>query len=315
MRTKRTVLFCLLAAMMMLAGFLFPDGAMAAGLLTDQTEEGAKPRTVTLYFRHSQSRWLEREQREISISLSESPEKALVQALVEGPKAGTLTSLFPAGVKVLSVIAEGRQLFVTFNERLMAPYSDEGADIAQEGYRAGEGRLRRELAMASLVNTLTENGEYARVQVLVRGETTLTGSLRLSKRYYLEDSDALPDPLTRQEGHILLPSYLVDQVMARWQNREWDALKASLAQVPVEASAQNAFGLMLDASPAIQHYTLTPGMPGPDGRYAVVCVSLQYQAQNGGDRMINNWPLRLVRQEGSWALPWGAFGALLEACR
>lgn len=304
-----------LAAAMLLAGFLCPILVSAELLLTDQSPQTAQERMATLYFRCGTTRWLEREQRPVPTHSSQSYEKALVQALLSGPESARLTPLFPPGTQVLSVMAEGQQLFVTFNERLMAGYPDEGATLNIPDYRAGEGRLRRQLAMASLVNTLTESGEYAQVQVLVRAETTLTGSLRLSSRYYLEDADTLPDPLTRQEARIIQPGYVADQLMTLWKTRAWPALTGRLAQAPGDAAAQHAFGLALEASPEILQYTSTPGSPAPDGSYAVVSVSLQYQAKGGAEKSIENWPLRLNRAEGYWEVPWAAFSALLEACR
>ncbi len=306
-----------LAAIMLLAGFLFTQPAHAQGLLTDAENPGqAQEHPATLYFRCGNSKWLEREQRNVPVTLSESYEKSLVEALLDGPSQGSqLVPLFPQGTQLLSVIAEGAQLFVTFNERLMAAYPDEGSSLSNPSYRAGEGRLRRELAMAALVNTLTETGEYARVQVLVRAETTLTGSLRLSSRYYLEDSEALPDPLTRQEAALMLPGYAVDGVISLWKSREWTALKERLAQVPGEAAAQNALTQALEISPAILQYTATPGVPGPDGSYALVSLSLQYQTKDGKEKTVDNWPLRLIRSNGCWQVPWSSFAALLGACR
>lgn len=99
---------------------------------------------------------------------------------------------------------EGETLFVTFNEQLLGRYADE-AVIFSTDYSQGEGRLRRRLAMAALVNTLTESGLYSRVQVLVRQESYITSSMRLSMRYYLLEDDSLPPPLTRQESYILTP--------------------------------------------------------------------------------------------------------------
>lgn len=294
---------------------LLPVGA--ASLLSDQNPSGEQERLATLYFRATgRSRWLEREQRLIPFSRSESYEKAQVQALLDGPSQGMKhSSLFPQGTEVLSVIAENQRLFVLMNGRLMADYADEAANINTPAYRAGEGRLRRELAMGSLVNTLTESGEYAQVQVLVRAETTLTGSLRLSNRYYLYDSDALPNPLTRQESLIMLPGHAAEEMMALWQRRDWAAMKESLAQDPAGSAAQSDFTQALDASPVILEYSVSPGIPAPDGRYALVSVSFDYQAMGDPEKSIENWPLRLSRGAGVWDVPWTALNALLEACR
>ena len=317
MMTRKPSGFCLkkLALPLLLAVFLLPGRLLAQPLLTGQSPQDSRERSATLYFRYGATRWLEREQRTIPVQHSESYEKALVQALLDGPESTRLTPLFPQGTQVLSVIAEGRQLFVTFNEQLLAGFPDEDPALNTPGYRAGEGRLRRQLAMASLVNALTESGEYSRVQVLVRAETTLTGSMRLSSRYYLEDQDTLPDPLTRQEASILQPGFVADQAMSLWKSRDWTALAARLARAPGDAASQSAFSLALEASPDILQYTLTPGIPSPDGSYAVVSLSLQYQARGGAEKSVENWPLRLQRAGGCWELPWAHFQALLEACR
>lgn len=314
MTEKKTArFFHRLPAYLLLAVLLMSSPAPAGALLGPLPPQDAQERAATLYFRCGSSQWLEREQRLISVRHNESYEKALVQALIDGPKAARLSALFPRGTQLLSVIAEGRQLFVTFNEGLMAAYPDEAALINTPGYRAGEGRLRRQLAMAALANTLTESGEYARVQVLVRAETTLTGSLRLSSRYYLEEADTLPDPLARQEALIMQPGFAAEQVMAPWKAREWALLRERLA--PGDTAAQNALGPALEASPYLIEYTLTPGVPSPDGSYAVVCATLRYQARGGAEKSLENWPLRLHRAGGCWQLPWTAFRALLEACR
>ncbi|NLG56846.1 MAG: GerMN domain-containing protein [Clostridiales bacterium] len=314
MRSKNEWMKKTLSALLGLALFFCLPTGNLEGLLTDQSPQEAQERLGTLYFRAANSRWLEREQRPVAFTRSESYEKALVQALIDGPlQSSRLSPLFPQGTQVLSVISEGRQLFVTFNERLMASYPDEAASINQADYRSGEGLVRRELAMASLVNTLTENGEYAQVQVLVRAETTLTGSLRLSSRYYLKDSDSLPDPLTRQEELIMLPGYAAEQVMALWKRRDWTALRERLVQGPADAAAQSAFTQALEASPVILQYTVSPGIPAPDGSYAVASLSLSYQVTGGVEKSIENWPLYLIRSPGAWEVPWDAFVALLEA--
>lgn len=306
-----------LAVILSLSALVVSSPVSAEPILGFDNPRAAQVRMATLYFRAAgNSRWLEREQRLIPVAHSESFEKALVQALLDGPSQGMkLTPLFPQGTEVLSVISEKHLLFVTLNERLMANYPDEAANIHIPDFRSGEGRLRRELAMGSLVNTLTESGEYAQVQVLVRAETTLTGSLRLSSRYYLYDNDSLPDPLTRQESLIMLPGYAAEQVMALWQRRDWTVLMERLAQGPSEAAAQSAFTQTLEDSPVILEYVVSPGVPSPDGSYATASVSLQYQAMGGPEKSIENWPLLLSRGAGAWDVPWAAFNALLEACQ
>ena len=181
--------------------------SLAGQMLGVEAQQGDLLRqSVTLYYRYLDSGFLGREQREISFPRTTAPELAIAAALIEGPGSLSpwLNPLFPPGTQVLSALREGDRLFLTFNEALMNRYSDE-ALVMSGDYRKGEGQLRRRLAMASLVNSLTETGQYSSVQVLVRGETYIATSMRLSGRYYLEDGDSLPPPLLRQEEYIFTP--------------------------------------------------------------------------------------------------------------
>ena len=155
---------CVLS-LLMLCFYIWADPARAAvippdNMLSAQAQEEQPIKlSATLYFRYRSTGYLAREVRELNASRTISDEMALINALVEGPGSLSpqLSPLFPAGTHALSTAVEGETLFVTFNEQLLGRYADE-AVIFSTDYSQGEGRLRRRLAMAALVNTLTESG-------------------------------------------------------------------------------------------------------------------------------------------------------------
>lgn len=301
----------LLVAMCCLLGLL--PSASAAMLAPEARQSQTRLLPVTLYFRYGGSATLGREQRSVAVPAGASPELTVVAALVEGPGSlwPHLSPLFPPGTQALSAVAEGGTLFITFNEALMSAYPDEALIMSTE-YRLGEGRLRRQLAMAALANTLTESGRYRAVQVLVRGESYVSSSMRLSLRYYLEDSDALPDPLTRQEQYIQSPRSAVDTLMCAWESGDWSQGYPLLISGSAALPSEHELLGLVQAAPLLSSYGLTPGTVSLDGSSAVVSVSYHYVRSNGSEQSVTALPLRLQLVDGVFRVPYEALRTLME---
>ena len=313
-------------SLLMLCFYIWADTAWAAvippdSMLSAQAQEEQPIKlSATLYFRYRSTGYLAREVRELNASRTISDEMALINALVEGPGSLSpqLSPLFPAGTHALSTAVEGETLFVTFNEQLLGRYADE-AVIFSTDYSQGEGRLRRRLAMAALVNTLTESGLYSRVQVLVRQESYITSSMRLSMRYYLLEDDSLPPPLTRQESYILTPQVSAQIFLEGWLSGDIasglrmvrGSESRALAAIPSEFELRQ----MMEQAPRLADFVATPGSIALDGQSAVVSVSLHLLRDDGSERMIENKPLRMIQREGIYAIPYESFEGLLEAVK
>lgn len=260
-------------------------------------------RQAVLYFRFYRTGYLGREERTILYDPATSFEKALTQALVAGPSSvyPHLKPLFPEGTKVLGAQGQGNVLFVTFNENLMHAYPDESNPLLS-GYREGEGLLRRELAMAALSLAVTENTDYAYVQPLVMGSVSASTSLRLSERYYLRDSSALPAPLTRAENRLLSPSAAAGLLFSAWEK-----------QSPKDVGAYiTGDAAPLDQLPSLNSFTLSEGSVSMDGQTAIVQTTLSVQGQGSGLYNIVLWPLRLKMVQGVWLVDASSFAAMLE---
>ncbi len=310
----------LLAALLLLLQMLQPIHAMAGepGMLgARETQPTPGTVNVTLYFRYRDSGLLAREYRQVSIPRNMPVEQAIVGALVEGPGSLSphLSPPFPPGTQVLHVAAEGDTLFVTFNAGLMARYPDE-LPMPSPEYRQGEGRLRRQLAMASLVNTLTESGRYRQVQALVRDESYISTSMRLSARYYLEDSEAFPPPLTRQEAFIHSPFATAELFMSAWRDQDWpQALGLVRGGDPRTGDVlptEHELSQRLSQAPRLIDFVLTPGIVALDGQSAVVSVTYTLLEADGQERPVQAFPLRLLRQDGVFLVPFDAALRMLE---
>lgn len=280
--------------------YLFVPFVNAGGLLSYEEPGQVAQVNALLYFPYENSQWLAPEARELSVLPTQSLEQALVQALLDGPQQTSLgkVRLFPEGTQVLSVLSEGSRLFVTFNDQIMKPLPGEEGN--QEALLT-KARHRRQLAMAALVNTLTESGLYHSVQVLVVDQNTRDNSLRLSSRYYLEDTEELPPPLTRQEQALLTPGKAAEYSLLAWRNQDWARFVARLALSPGQ-SGQRLQALTFDQLPALVSFSCSSGIPAPDGSYAIVSLDASLLMKDGTELSYAAFPLKMLRQGPGWLI-------------
>ena len=271
--------------------------------------------SAALYFRYGASAYLAPEQRQITIEKNESPEKALVKALVAGPSASAsaLSPLFPPGTEVLAVSAQGDTLYVTFNEALLGRYSDEPGDTASNAWKR-EFPLRRQLCMDSLAATLTEAGYCVRVQVLVYREVSSATSLRLTNSFFTQDGDTTPlSPLTRDEETLLTPHNAAAFILTAWMTQDWETLYSLLKKddsASPRPAGQAAFAAFA-AARVLTGFQVGHGNVSEDGQTAVVNGEMSLRA-DGEDAFITGYPLRLERENGLWKISYERLLALMN---
>jgi len=307
---RKTAAAIALTAALLLSAAAAAEGGERLGYKPPESHDSQK---AILYFRYLDSAYLGQEIREVPVPYPESPEMALVQALLDGPEGegGNLRRLFPAGTEVLSVLQEGSQLFVTFNSAVMDALPGESLDTEKGSQEA---RLRRELAMASLANTLTQFGDIRSIQVLVYSPASTTASMRLSNRYYLEDNDALPDPLLRDESRIITPGAAARLPFGLWKSRSWGQLSAFVYSSPGEA-ANGGGWLQPDTLPQLTDFKLSEGRVSPDGATAVVVLAAAFLGSDGQEATVDGIPVALRLQDGIWKISPESVRFITEAAR
>lgn len=266
--------------------------------------------TVTLYFRYGKEPMLAAEARILSVSQDEAAEKALVQAILDGPAAGSteLTRLFPDQVQVLNTVPQGSILYVTFNDAVLRPYSDETGDMTgREDFRR-EKKIRRKLAMASLTASIIENFPYQSVQVLVQQRSDVSTSLRLENAYFQDENlpGGLSAPFLRDESLLLTQENTVRTIISAWQQKDWSRLYLYLATVnPLsgqERPSQEAAYAAWDNAAAVIDYDSTGGSVSPDGSRAMVSVDLKLVLGDAQETAVTGCPVMLYRDKGIWKM-------------
>ena len=330
---KRLLLafFVVLACLVSGCASLFPDpmkkaevtmvpGVTAALHSPLANENNRNLQTATLYFRFGREPMLASEAREISISQNESAEKAVVQALLDGPGAGAseLSRLFPEQVQVLSVVPQDGILYVTFNDALLRPYSDEPGDWQTRREWQNEVPLRRRLAMAGLTATITENFPYQSVQVLVQQRGDVSTSLRLENAYFHSQDlpGGLAAPFRRDESLLLTQRNTVLAILGAWQEKDWNRLylyvsSGNLSGTEERPSTESAI-LQWDRAAALTKYEATGGSVSHDGNRAVVDVNITLAQGDEPGENFADWPVMLTRDRGIWKISFEQLTALMK---
>lgn len=261
---------------------------------------------ATLWFRYGEEPFLAAETRDISTARTESYAHTLLQALLSGPSAASteLGGLFPPGTRVISVHQSGRLMFVTLSKHIMNRFADEPENWRNQADWAVEVPLRRELAMQSIVATLTENCAVDQVIILVEQMDTATDSLRLRQSYYaLDGSAALADPLQRNESLLLSPARTVEVILQCWQESDWLRLYRYVARRdPATGMAQpdeSSFVQQMADCPHLLHASAQGGSVFNDGRTAVFTVDGAWLVE-GAEVPFTGMVLRLTRESGVW---------------
>ena len=133
-----------------------PLGPMGSeDIVTDIGSVTKDTMVATLYFADENAISLVPEAREIVLEEGEKVEKAVIEALLKGPKRSGLYSVLPQGIKVLSAETKDGVCFLN----LSAEFSAEGMGSSLEI-----------LAVYSVVNTLCDVEGIDRVQILIEGK-------------------------------------------------------------------------------------------------------------------------------------------------
>ena len=260
---------------------------------------------ATLWFRYGAEPLLAPETRVITHSRAEGHALAIMQALIDGPGASSngLDGLFPQGTQVISCTQSGDIMFVMLSKHIMNGYADEPAAWRDDPYWAAEVPLRRELAMQSIAATLTENCTVDTVVILV--EHSGSDTLRLRQSYYMEDSDALAEPLTRNESLLLSPARTAEVILQCWQEGDFARLYHYVAAIDpavgISRPEESEFLTLMADMPRLLHARAEGGSVSLDGKTAVFTVSGVW-LDEGNETPFNGMVLRLTREQGVWRI-------------
>ena len=270
-------------------------------------------KTVTLYFRMRDESLLAQETRTVFIPKDKQFERVLIETLIEGPGASSLdlTGLFISGVQVVDVTVDGTVLTVTLSRAFLGTPVDAPMDWQGDTQWNREVVLRRRLALASIVNTVTEETNCTSVQLLVQFNPDYPAGERITRDYLYEDTapGQLLSPVFRNEDELLTHFNTATIILDSYMEKDFARLHRFVAERPTEAAFVQEMESM---NRSLVAYWISSGMVSPDGQRAVLTSHLDYIGPDD-TAFLEEYPIHLVRERGIWKITYSTLLRMLEA--
>lgn len=264
--------------------------------------------TARLYYGFGGNCLLAGENRKISVPVNESTEVSILNELIRGgPSAGSisLTQVINPQTTVVGANLEGQFMIVTFSREFLESYSAANSQRSSESER-----IRRYLAVYSVVNTLIERGNCSRVRILIDEDGTGAGRpITFAEAGISGSGDA--DPFAHNAEIELTPANSMRELLSAVERRDWAQAYEFIAYK--NASGQDRPSLEEFRTQAENARCTVSGsrvidyVTSADETSVVVMVTYDLRRANAETVSYDNVPRTLVLENSIWKMTWNAF--------
>lgn len=307
MRIKKIIAVCMAAGICMSIALLTGCSNFAASNNDSQTvdinplgEAAAKDsEEVSLYFGYQDTGMLIGETREIEIPVNEKREEAILKELIKGPSvtSSEFTQLINPETQVVNVSDTGDFLFVTLSREFLMPVDNTGS--------TGESETKvNPLAVYSIVNTLVEQGQFSRIQILVDTDGTGNGQRVSLSQVGLEGEGTL-EPLGRNGEIILTPQNTMEQMLSLMEKKDFQGLYNFIAYSDsyqiTKPELDEFVTSCINSNVALKEYQIIDSNVTASAQNVVIMVDYTYDK---GDETTEktNIPVKMVRENDVWKM-------------
>lgn len=296
-------------------------GATAAQALPEiNLQADSLPMTqkeVTLYYRMQGEDLLAGETRMVYLTQDKRLEERLIEALIEGPSPSQmeLRSLLSSDTQI-RVWSSGTLLTVQLSRAFLYPPTDAPTFWENDPAWKVEVLLRRRLALASIVNTITEATDFTSVQFFLQDSADNPTGRRLlrSELYEGAGEDEMLTPMVHSEHMILTHYNTANIIMQSWTEKDFTRMYRFVARETGTRPTDATFlSEMMERGRSLINFLVSSGAVSEDGQRAIVEITYQYLDGGEDTVIVQNHPLVLVRENGLWKISYAELIRLMEA--
>ncbi len=276
--------------------------------------DSGREQEVFLYFRRRNGGYLAPQRRSIVINSDETPEIAAVRELIKGPDStySGMNRLLPANTSIVRAEGRGDVFYITFDRELMRLQDSEN------GMDATFLRERRKLMLYSIVNTISNVGRYAKVQVLIDEHGSGYGVRPKSSDFGLnaETESDLLSALPFNETLLLNASNTAELLLAEIKNGNWRDiytyyLTSTAGDDPLPAYAD--LDSRLQERPVrLSEWRCESVAEENTADSYLLRYELAYMLEDGQMQVRQHIPVRMVWEGGRWKMPYSVFERIVE---
>ena len=288
---------------------------ISPNVLTETFESGIK----TLYYRMNNEMLLAPVLVQYGLPMNTSKEEQLIEALIAGPPGDKheLMGVIPQETRLVSIHSRDGYLEVTLSKEFLSVASDVPDNWQEIPSLSKAVYEQRRLATYSIINSITELGEYSRVLILIDLSGDGNGQRVNRSQFGLlyGEEDAPIEPLRRDPTLIISPAKacekVFDAIIAQQIETAMQFLYFGEEGVPSAQSIADELYLS-----GISSYSLNPygdTILRLDGQRAVLCVdyaSVSYSTGNRSEHFAYPLVARLV--DNVWRIDYASLKNLMQ---
>ncbi len=248
---------------------------------------------ATVYFRYLDQELLTPVNFDFLLSAQSSLEEMIVQRLIDGPDDPSLefNSLINPETRIVQIKEQSGYLSIVLSAEFLQDYDDLGLTAAD-----------RRLAILSIVDSITELGQYSRVLVLVDKQGNGTGArLTGEEAGFSNLGSSYLEPLARDTSVLLTVEHAVEQALQALVKKEYASLTDWLAQTDLSGASlpdEDTLAADLGAAHSLVSFALLDGVSlSYDGQQATVLLDYTCTDASGQPVKFQSIPLRLIREK------------------
>ena len=261
---------------------------------------------IPLYFKDKYLPYLGVELRDLSETQEQSLEQLAVNELIVGPKGNELQRLIPESTTA-SVNAVGNTLFVTLSQEFLDTLPGEARNWVGSETERSKVQKRRCMAVYAIVNTITEIGNYSRVQILISDSKTPEGyrPSQYDMGLSAENDGRVTDVLVRNPGAILTPETLTRELLRAIQEKQWETVYNNVSQTSSQSltpvTVYEFESTAKEAELTLENFSLSPqSLTFTGGTAAIILVHYTIRDAENQVNEFTDIPLRLVLVNHIW---------------
>ncbi len=262
---------------------------------------------ATLFFRYLNEEMLAGVEKTFRVTNDKTIEELVVQALIDGPEENDyrFSRLIPDDTKLISVKEQSDYLSVTLSGAFLERVED---DITGEV-------VRKQLAVQSIVNSVTALGNYSRVVILVDQSGQGNGArLTYTQAGWEDKGDLSVEPLGLDFSVVLTPDNVMEKVMDNLMELNYEDLITYLAERDTDGTAGPTLPEIAEAlekKASFVSFSLSqPVRVLSGGTSAVALLDITYNSGSGGTYTLTDQPVRMVFED-VWKVSFRSLSAML----
>jgi hypothetical protein len=241
---------------------------------------------------------------EVHEEADDTLQDALMRELASNPPIGsTLESVFTDGLRRISLQAQNRALTVTLSREMLALGEGRTFDSAQ----------KRKLALYAIVNTLTGNGEFNTVQILIDMDNNGHGRAptRLEVGLTGEAENEPLGPLGFSNLLLWTPDAAVQAVLNAAADKDAKRINRHLSASTLNPDVLTLETRLRQSSVLIVDHFVTTVNVSADGQQATVYVDFTIESADRSLKQLFNYPIQLRRERDVWKVEYAGVESLL----